>query len=82
MADKKNRSGLGGRGLDAIFGTNVEQFLDEIQNSRSEGTGSACPRHTGGWTPISARCRSSSGTSAWPSWACGAGAPYAWTTTA
>ena len=38
MADKKNRSGLGGRGLDAIFGTNVEQFLDEIQNSRSEGT--------------------------------------------
>ncbi|MBQ3461056.1 MAG: ParB/RepB/Spo0J family partition protein [Solobacterium sp.] len=39
MAEKKNRSGLGGRGLDAIFGTNVEQFLDEIQNNKTEGSG-------------------------------------------
>ncbi len=36
MADRKNRPGLGGRGLDAIFGTNVEQFLDDIQNNNSE----------------------------------------------
>ena len=36
MAERKNRPGLGGRGLDAIFGTNVEQFLDDIQNNNSE----------------------------------------------
>ena len=39
MADKKNRSGLGGRGLDSIFGRDVEQFLDEIQNNTADGTG-------------------------------------------
>ena len=32
MAERK-RSGLGGRGLDAIFGPDVEKVLDDIQNS-------------------------------------------------
>lgn len=36
MAEKRNRPGLGGRGLDAIFGTDVNQFLDDIQNNASE----------------------------------------------
>ena len=39
MAEKKNRPGLGGRGLDAIFGTDVNQFLDDLQNSASEVPG-------------------------------------------
>ena len=37
MADKKQK-GLG-RGLDSIFGTNVEQFLDDIQNSTQDTPG-------------------------------------------
>ena len=39
MAEKKNRPGLGGRGLDSIFGTDVNQFLDDIQNNASEVPG-------------------------------------------
>ena len=37
MADK-SRKGLG-KGLDSIFGTNVEQFLDDIQNNGKEVPG-------------------------------------------
>ncbi|MCR5229237.1 MAG: ParB/RepB/Spo0J family partition protein [Solobacterium sp.] len=37
MAEKK-KSGLG-RGLDSIFGSNVEQFLDDIQNNAQEVPG-------------------------------------------
>ena len=37
MAEKKQK-GLG-RGLDSIFGSNVEQFLDDIQNSAKEVPG-------------------------------------------
>ena len=37
MAEKKQK-GLG-RGLDSIFGSNVEQFLDDIQSSAKEVTG-------------------------------------------
>ena len=37
MAEKKQK-GLG-RGLDSIFGSNVEQFLDDIQSSAKEVPG-------------------------------------------
>ena len=36
MAGNRNRPGLGGRGLDSIFGTDVNQFLDDIQNNASD----------------------------------------------
>ena len=39
MAERKRRSGLGGRGLDAIFGEGVEKVLDDIQNSALEVPG-------------------------------------------
>ena len=39
MAEKKKRAGLGGRGLDAIFGEGVEKVLDDIQNSALEVPG-------------------------------------------
>ena len=37
MADKKQH-GLG-KGLDSIFGSNVEQFLDDIQNNNQDAPG-------------------------------------------
>ena len=39
MAEKKSKAGLGKRGLDSIFGADVSQFLDEIQNNASEVPG-------------------------------------------
>ncbi len=36
MAEKK-KGGLGGRGLDSIFGQDVDQFLEDIQNNASNG---------------------------------------------
>ena len=36
MAEKKKKLG---RGLDSIFGSNVEKFLDEIQESGTDAQG-------------------------------------------
>lgn len=39
MSGKKQPKKALGRGLDSIFGSNVEQFLDDIQNSAAEAPG-------------------------------------------
>jgi len=39
MVRDSKKGGLGGKGLTSIFGENVEQFLDDIQNNSAEAPG-------------------------------------------